>query len=254
MWLVHKASALYDAALTLIYPQACLVCGRASVEARRDMPACAACWQKTRLFTDADTICWKCGTVTHAPVAKEKRSEVRCRRCDAEPWAAARAVGLYEEALRAAVLELKREPHVAAGLAALLFEQQKRPPLSAATRIVPVPLHPKRERERGFNQAAVLARAVAVRAGLPLDEQSLTRTTHTALHRTGMDARGRHESVAEAFVVERPRLIAGERILLIDDVFTTGATVSACAAALNQAGAEKVFVLTVARVGAQASV
>ena len=252
MRLVRKCSALYDAALTLVYPRTCAVCGRASVEARRDDPACAACWQKTRLFTEQDAMCWKCGAMApsaHAIVAEEKRTEMRCRRCDAEPWAAARAVGLYEGALRAAVLELKREPHVASRLSGLLFERQRRPPLDAATRIVPVPLHSVREQERGFNQAAVLARVVAARARLPLDERSLVRATHTALHRAGMDAHARRESVAEAFVVERPRLVEGERILLVDDVLTTGATVTACANALLTAGSEKVFVLTVARAG-----
>lgn len=252
MHLVRKCSQLYDAALMLIYPRTCGVCNRASVEARRDDPACAECWQKTRLFTEQDALCWKCGALAPAAqvaVAEDKRSGVRCRRCDAEPWMAARAVGLYEGALRAAVLELKREPHVASRLSGLLFEQGRRPPLAAATRIVPVPLHPKREQERGFNQAAVLAHALAARDRLPLDERSLIRTGHTSLHRAGMDARARRESVAEAFVVNRPRLIEGERILLIDDVFTTGATVTACANALITAGAEKVFVLTAARAG-----
>jgi competence protein ComFC len=112
--------------------------------------------------------------------------------------------------------------------------------------IVPVPLHPERERERGFNQAAVLARSLAKSTGLRCDEHSLIRSVHTERHRTGMDARARRESVADAFVVKRPRLIQNQRVLLVDDVFTTGATVSACAAALIEAGA-KVYVLTVAR-------
>jgi ComF family protein len=128
-----------------------------------------------------------------------------------------------------------------------MFAASRRHPLGAATLIVPVPLHPERERERGFNQAAVLARSLAKSTGLPFDEHSLVRSVHTERHRTGMDARARRESVADAFVVKRPRLIAGERILLIDDVFTTGATVSACAQKLQAAGAMDVFVLTIAR-------
>jgi len=113
--------------------------------------------------------------------------------------------------------------------------------------IVPVPLHPERERERGFNQAAVLGRSLAQSTGLRCDEHSLVRAIHTERHRTGMDARARRESVAEAFTVARPRLIQGQSILLLDDVFTTGATVSACAAKLKASGARDVFVLTVAR-------
>lgn len=241
-----KASALYDAALSIVYPQACAICGL-SVEGREDGVACASCWQKTRTFGEGDLICWKCGARARGSVPEEQRREVRCRRCDADAYTAARACGAYEGALRASVLALKREPHVATRLARLLFETQSRAPLESATRVVPVPLHPARMRERGFNQAAVLGRALSQLTGLPLDEWSLVRRIHTERHRAGMDARGRRESVEAAFQVERPRLIEGERILLVDDVFTTGATVSSCASALKEAGARDVFVLTVAR-------
>lgn len=237
---------IYDAALALLYPQKCAACD-AAVEERGNGVACAACWRKTRIFIGDETLCWKCGAEAGGAVAEEKRDEVRCRRCDDEAFTAARAVGAYETALRASVLALKREPHVAPRLARLLFETQKRAPLNRATRVVPVPLHPERERERGFNQAEVLGHALAALSGLPLDEWSLVRTRHTGRHRAGMDARARRESVEQAFEVKRPRLIADEHILLIDDVYTTGATVSASAAALRTAGAEEVFVLTVCR-------
>ncbi|MCA1817303.1 MAG: ComF family protein, partial [Acidobacteria bacterium] len=153
----------------------------------------------------------------------------------------------YEGALRAAVLRLKREPHVAARLSDLLLEAQRRPPLDAATLVVPVPLHAERERERGFNQATIIARSIATRARLSLDERSVVRVKHTERHRADMDARARRETVEDAFKVVRPRLVAGERVLLVDDVLTTGATASSCARALEQAGASEVFVLTVAR-------
>ena len=246
MGLMGKTGALYDATLALVFPQACAVCG-ASVEARSDGVACASCWRKTHIFAEEDFVCWKCGVLAPGSVAEEKRKEVRCRRCDAEQFTAARACGAYEGALRASVLALKREPHVAMRLASLLFEIQRREPLISATRIVPVPLHPERLRERGFNQAAMLGSALAHLTRLPFDEWSLVRTVHTARHRAGMDERARRESVEAAFEVRRPRLIERERILLVDDVFTTGATVSSCAGALKAAGAQDVFVLTVAR-------
>jgi ComF family protein len=246
MWLTGKTSGLYDAVLALLYPQPCAACGR-SVEARADGIACAACWAKARIFSEDDLICWKCGVLSPGRVAEEHRREVRCRRCDDEHFAAARACGGYEGALRASVLALKREPYVSRRLAQLLLETQSRAPLNSATLIIPIPLHRERERERGFNQAAVLGRAVARFSKLPFDEWSLARHLHTGRHRAGMDLRARRESVANAFTVERPRLVEGERILLVDDVFTTGATVSACAGALMQAGALEVFVLTVAR-------
>lgn len=243
---VNKASALYDATLALVFPQACAVCGE-SVEKRADGVACGACWRQTRIFSEEDLICWKCGLLAPGIVAKEKRRDVRCRRCDAEHFTAARACGAYEGALRASVLALKRDPHVATRLARLLFEVQQREPLRSATRIVPVPLHAARLIERGFNQAAMLGQALAGLTGLPIDERSLARTVHTERHRAGMDARARRESVEDVFTVCRPRLVESELILLVDDVYTTGATVSSCAGALKAAGAEEVFVLTVAR-------
>ena len=239
-------STLYDAALALVYPQACAVCG-GSVESRHDGVACAVCWSATRLFADDDTLCWKCGAFTRAKATADRRQSIRCGQCDQDSFTAARACGFYEGALRASVLELKREPHVAARLARLMLAAQQREPINSANLIIPVPLHPDRERERGFNQAALLTHELARLSKLPLDEHSVVRRVHTERHRAGMDARSRRESVADAFAVRHPDAIAAKRVLLIDDVFTTGATVSACAAALSGAGAEKVFVLTVAR-------
>ena len=245
--LTHTLDRLFDAALALVYPQACAACGLGGVERRADWPACAGCWAATRLFAGDETLCWKCGTPAGGEVSEEVRPTVRCRRCDAEEFNAARACGVYEGALRAAVLGLKRDPFVPPRLARMLAEAARRAPLDAATLVIPVPLHPARERERGFNQAALLASSVARGTGLRLDAWSLTRVAHSERHRAGMDARARRESVESAFAVTRPRLVRGETVLLIDDVFTTGATASACARALLDAGARSVFVLTAAR-------
>jgi competence protein ComFC len=243
---VSHLDHLYDAALALVYPQACAVCA-ASVESRHDGVACASCWRSTRLFAEKDTLCWKCGLFTEAAVSQDRRMSIRCGECDDDVFTAARACGFYDGALRASVLELKRQPHVASRLARLMLATQQRPPLSSANLIIPVPLHSERERERGFNQAALLARELARLSQLPLDEHSVVRRVHTERHRAGMDARARRESVAEAFAIRHPKLVAGQRVLLVDDVFTTGATVSACAAALKDAGADEVLVLTIAR-------
>jgi ComF family protein len=149
--------------------------------------------------------------------------------------------------LKASVLALKREPNISRRLLQLLVASQQRAPLNEASVVMPVPLHPNREKSRGFNQAAIIGRALAREVGLAFDEKTLVRTTHSEKHRAGMDASGRRESVANAFAVSYSRLVAGEKVLLVDDVFTTGATVSACAAALREAGASEVLVLTIAR-------
>jgi len=239
-------SGAYDSVLALIYPQTCAACG-GPVDSRHDGVACSTCWDATRIFDEDDTLCWKCGALSTAAVADEKRQTVRCGRCDADSFTAARACGLYEGALRASILALKREPNVTRRLLETLRQTQQRTLLAEADLIVPVPLHASREGERGFNQAVVLARELARATKLPIDEYSLVRRIHTERHRAGMDARSRRDSVGGAFEVRRPEPIAGRRVLLIDDVFTTGATVSECAAVLKSAGVAEVYVLTIAR-------
>lgn len=235
-----------NATLALVYPQSCAVCGE-SVEQRKDGIACAKCWQRTRIFTGAETACYKCGALAQKDVANGTSIKTFCRRCDEDVFDTARAVGVYEGALRASVLSLKKKQFVSQRLTELLFESLKREPLNSATRIIPIPLHEERLKERGFNQAAVLSKAVAQLSKLSVDENSLVRVVHAEKHRSGMDAKARRDSVKDTFKVVSPRLVKDEKILLVDDVFTTGATVSACAEKLKEAGACKVFVLTVAR-------
>lgn len=202
---------LTDALLSIVYPQSCRICGD-SVEQRRFGVACAACWKEIEI-------------------------------CAAEG-----SVGLYKGALRESVLLLKRQPYLPRHLSELLVERARRPPFDTVTRIIPVPLHKTRLRMRGFNQAAIIGRELSRALGIMMDEKSLVRISSSEKYRAGLDAKGRQESVANAFVVRYPKLIENEQILLVDDVFTTGATVSSCSDALNKAGANSVLILTLARV------
>jgi ComF family protein len=248
MFLTHSIQLFYDALLAVAYPQSCAICGD-SVERRKFGVACEACWARTRVFNGTEILCWKCGLLhdlDELPAAVSA-DEVRCRRCEMHDFTVARAVGPYEGALRESVLQLKRQPHIAPQLETHLIAAARREPLSSSTRIVPVPLHRKRLRSRGFNQAAIIAHVLSRGLALPLDDVSLVRVSSTEKYRAGMDAKGRRDTVADAFVVTHPRLVAGENILLVDDVFTTGATVSSCAATLLTAGAQNVFVLTISR-------
>src|SRR5437764_11295212 len=222
------ADHAFDAALALVYPQACAICGR-SVETRHDGVACSRCWNEAPLFRGDEALCWKCGALSLATVNYDPRASVRCGRCETDAFTTARACGLYEGALRASILELKRQPHVARRVAQLIYELQRREPLNQAGVIIPVPLHHDRERARGFNQAFVLGRELSRLTGLPVDEHSVVRRVHTERHRAGMDAKARRLSVANAFTVRHPKSIAAKRVLLVDDVFTTAATVSTCA-------------------------
>lgn len=232
--------AIFDSLLALAYPQTCQVCGD-SVENSADGVACGSCWAKTNVFSNAQTLCAKCGAFLQS---KTSNFETFCRRCDEHFYDAARAVGAYEHALAASVLHLKREPFVAERLRELFVERFA---FYDATMIVPVPLSKKRFLERGFNQAVVLSKILAERFDMKFDEHSLVRRVHTPMHRAGMDGKARAHSVENAFETTRPRFIKDEKVLLVDDIFTSGATVSNCAKVLKQSGAAKVYVFTLAR-------
>lgn len=236
-------NVLADSLLSLVYPQLCCIC-KNSVERHSDGLACSGCWNATRLFTGNESLCRKCGAYLSEA---GKTDDISCRNCDEHFYDIARAAGIYETALAVSVLRLKNEPHVPARVRDHFISAFKAAPLSDVTLIVPVPLSPRRRHERGFNQAAILAAIVARTTGTKLDEASLARKIHTPVHRAAMDRKAREISVKNAFTVTRPSLIYGQRILLIDDVLTSGSTASSCAKVLKKNGAEWVGVLTLAR-------
>ena len=234
---------IYDSLLTLAYPQSCHLCQN-SVENSSDGVACRDCWQKTRVFSGAETLCRKCGAYLHE---KTTNFETFCHRCDAHFYDRAVAVGVYENAISASVLHLKNEPFISRRLRNLFLARFEDSGFQDATKVIPVPLSKKRFLERGFNQAAVVAEILAGRTKISLDEKSLSRILHTPSRRAAMDNKAREMSVKNAFEVKRPKLIENETILLVDDIFTSGSTASHCAKVLKTARAKKVYVLTLAR-------
>ena len=246
MLLTYAVYNLYDSLLSIVYPQACVICS-SSVESRAHLPACIKCWNLTTIFKGTESLCWKCGLVIHSTGRTVEPSSIYCHRCDEHLFEVARACGVYELALREAVLQLKRQPHLTSHLVPFLVRTAQCFPLNQATRIIPVPLHPQRERQRGFNQAVVIARTLGPLVGLMVDESVLIRVRASHKYRAGLDEKARFDSVANAFDVRFPATVKDEVILLVDDVFTTGATASSCTAALLAAGASSVFVLTLAR-------
>jgi len=234
---------IYDSLLTLVYPQSCHVCN-GSVENSADGVVCRKCWRKTRMFEGNETLCAKCSAFLQE---KPSNSQTFCHLCDEHFYDSARGVGLYENALAASVLYLKREPFVARNLQDLLVSAFENSPFQDASLIIPVPLSKKRLLECMFNQAEVLAEILSKKSGLKIDKQSLSRKIHTPLHRAAMDRRARELTVENAFEVTRPKLIRNENVLLVDDVLTSGATTSFCAKALKKKGAGRVYVLTLAR-------
>lgn len=235
--------AAQNSFLSLFFPQACHLCS-AIVDEKGDGVACSDCWTSVRFFTGLETICAKCGLFLSDT---EPLFETFCRRCTEHAYDAARAVGHYQGAMAASVLQLKRTPITPERLAKslrILFSDTFQ---NQTTLIVPVPLSKKRLHERGYNQASVLGRILSKASSIPMDEFSLVRKVHTQKHRAAMDKKKREITVRKAFEVKRPKMVEGQHILLVDDVLTSGATASFCARALKKNGAASVNVLTLAR-------
>jgi ComF family protein len=165
----------------------------------------------------------------------------------------ARSYGLYTGNLRKAILHLKFHGREYLGhrLGALLARAWAALPELDSAIVAPVPLHPSRRRERGFNQAELLARGLVrslrkEESGLRLVAGTLRRIRAT-VPQVGLSVRARRENVSGVFSVGRPEDVRNRTVVVVDDVMTTGATLSACAAALKRAGAARVLALSLAR-------
>lgn len=244
--------SIRDGFLGLAYPQQCRVC-RGVVDSWNDGVACGDCWDDPQITSYlTGTLCMKCG-VQLTPVDHRDRTAgcvARvCGMCASFPFENARACGSYSGALEASILFLKANPHISPRLTSLIGQtfSEHRGILESDV-VIPIPLHMSRRRSRGFNQAAIIAACITREFKLLLDDRSLLRTRATDPHRAGLDATDRARSVDRAFEVVRPRRIGGASVLLVDDVFTTGSTISAATRSLIDAGARRVSVLTIARV------
>src|SRR5262245_25976850 len=238
------ARLVRDGAISIAYPDDCRICGD-SIQSWGDGVACAACWENpsiTDLFTNR-ALCRKCG----APTGRLAGSG-ECKVCEDLPVAAARACGAYKGAVEASILFLKSHPHIHTRLYNLMrsaFDDNEA--ALASDLIVPVPLHKSRLRERGFNQADVVARALERISGLSADFHCFERVKQTSRHRIGMDARERAKSVLGAFRVVRPDIVGGRSVLICDDVMTSGSTIAEAARSLIKSGATRVTAFTIAR-------
>jgi ComF family protein len=239
--LLHGLRQLADGLLAVALAPGCAACGRPLVSPTAG-PVCDDCWSSIPPLLPP--LCLRCGDPLPSWRAISIAAETcpRCRR-QASSLDRCRAIGDYDGSLRAIVHALKyQECRSLAKRLATLMRGCGEVALDGADVAVPVPLHPRRLRARGFNQAADLADHL----GLPVLE-ALRRRRATP-SQTDLPAARRHANVRDAFEMRRGRQVAGLRIVLVDDVCTTGATLEACARVLRQAGAREITALTAARV------
>ncbi|MCP1471653.1 ComF family protein [Sphingobium sp. OAS761] len=240
MPLVPLLKAAIAPAVDFALPPRCPGCGAIVAQ---DLAFCLACWDGMEFLSDP--CCARCGL----PFPHEMGPGAECARCiaDPPPWDGARAVLAYGDIARTVALRLKYGRRI--GLARLIARHMVRhvpdgvddPPV-----IVPVPLHRWRLWNRGFNQSALIADHLARITGLPVDRHALRRVKRTRPLR-GMNPKERDRAVRGAFALTPTHGLAGRRVLLIDDVHTSGATAAACARALRRGGVRHVTLLCWAR-------
>lgn len=248
-WIGELAESIF----AVLFPSDCRICGLPLVKISR-LPVCQPCLDA--ILPISGGICVVCGERIFSPYAMSgSREEPRCGLCRRiqPPFARATAYGSYEGGLRELIQLLKYGGVRPAAnvLGRMLAEavSMLESELPAEVVVIPVPLHRSKLRQRGFNQAELIARAMkSHRSGdrFRLCVGILERTRDTS-SQTGLTGHQRRENLRGAFRVALPETVKGREMLVVDDVYTTGATVSECARVLRRAGATKVWAATVAR-------
>lgn len=252
--LVVSVTAAADGLFAVLFPSSCRFCATPLTRISR-VPVCEACLDKIKAIDGP--VCASCGERVPALRPSDHDDRLLCMACtQAEPaFTRAAAYGSYDEGMRELIHLLKYD-HVrpAANLLGRMLSEvivALAPGFGTDPVVIPVPLHKTKYRERGFNQSEEIARAaLKLRpAGLCVkpNVSALVRQKNTT-SQTGLTPAQRRDNMRGAFAVMRPDDIRGRDVLLVDDVMTTGTTVSECARTLCRAGAERVFVATVARV------
>jgi len=233
----------------------CRLCGKNLI--KEDQPFfCNHCWAGIRPIPLP--VCPCCGEPFASSVAIEYSPGHLCGECRNRPPAfdSARAAGYYQGVLVEAIrlFKYQAKTKLSRYLAARMYDEARKIYDASGNlqggfdAVLPVPLHPVRLKQREFNQALLLAHGLSRELGLPLLFDVLERSRWTR-PQVELDGEERRKNVRKAFSVKRPEQVSGLRVLLVDDVYTTGATVNECAKVLKKAGAKAVHVMTLARMG-----
>jgi ComF family protein len=237
--------SIFRRILDIILPTSCSYCN-SSVGDSGIPFFCSTCWAD---FSSLDgSVCPRCGRPFDSPETLTHSPDHHCLACRQTPptFDQALSVGYFEGPLREAIHQFKYRPCRSLGkpLAGWMAENIR--PVSDIDCIIPVPLHVARLRQRGFNQALILAYELSRTFTIPLSFDNLKRVRPTR-PQVELSGEERIKNVAGAFALRRPDELRDRDVLLIDDVFTTGATMNECAMVLKDAGASRVTALTIAR-------
>jgi ComF family protein len=253
--LVSWTGGLAESLFATLFPSDCRLCGAPLMNISR-LPVCQECLSAMHPITGG--VCAVCGERLVSPYAfSGEHGEPRCGLCRRLelPFVRAVAYGSYDGGLRELIHLLKYEQvrpaaNVLGRMLAEVLAVLQPGFGSAPVAVVPVPLHARKLRQRGFNQSQLIAQVALklMRRGdrLAMDAHVLERVRETQ-SQIGLTRHQRRENMRGAFAVTRPDAVAGREVLLVDDVLTTGTTASECARILRRAGAAKVWVATVAR-------
>jgi len=229
-----------------LLPADCLVCGD-PLPARHQGGVCLPCWRSFKRLRGA--CCRRCGEPVFAferPVHAPSHLCDECRR-RVRPFDRCRSAGIYEGALREAIHRMKFDGERPLGRSLGRWLARSLPGETAEVDVIaPVPLHPRRVRERGFNQSELLSEALAAESRVAHAPRLLTKASPTRSQAT-LGRHDRKKNLRGTFTVTRGAIVSNLRVLLVDDIYTTGCTVEECARVLRRGGARAVRVVTLAR-------
>ncbi len=238
---MHLARHLLD----FILPTSCAYCGSRLGES--PIPFfCSSCWADFTLLQGP--VCSCCGKPFESPEALTHSPDHECGTCRLNRpfFDQSLSVGYFEGSLREAIHQFKYRPCRALGKPLGQWMQSNIRLISNIDLFIPVPLHAKRLKKRGFNQSLLLALQINKEYKIPISYDNLVRIKPTK-PQVDLSSDDRVKNVADAFTVQNSALIKEKKIILVDDVLTTGATMNECARVLKDAGAGQVTALTLAR-------
>lgn len=226
--------------LELIYPKRCPICER--IVLPKGAFICAKCYEELQ-WVNAP-YCMKCGKPIHDPTKEY------CYDCESKTFHYEYGYGMwvYDEKIRRSIVGFKyknRKEYAEFYVNELVRGYADKIDRMGVECIVPVPIHKRRYRQRGYNQAAILAKKLGERLGIEVEEEALIRCKYT-MPQKNLSDRERLKNLEQAFRVNQKRIekYRGKRVLLLDDIYTTGSTIEACTKVLKGAGVDKVYYIS----------